>query len=241
MSIDSQLGRAARILDVIAIEQKAMRYSELQEALDGLNPASLNRLLRSMTEIGLLHHDQQVYWPSVRVKQWADGVAEKASLSERAQPYLDKISEEFSATTILLEQQGKRIVSAAKCLHEHAPSLMSVGKRFPPRLPYFSCIFWAKPPQTGLRKWVQSQMVDIDEAVSRRIDGGVTVTKFFLDNGYYYDEELFPGQTRFGVAIKNADSVQAIIGASILSGSANKKQEKALAASLFDAANALSV
>ena len=241
MSTDSQLDRAARLLDLCAAEQRPLRYKELQTGLDDLNPASLNRLLRAMSELGILHHDQDTYWPTQRVANWHHGVSNKESLAERAAEHLHTISCKHRVTTILLEQQGKRIVSIAKHTHEDAPTLMEVNKRFPPRLPYFACIFWSKPDPERLDDWVRSQMVDIAEEVAERIHAGIKVSKRFIKHGYYFDKELFPGQTRIAVPLYDQEKIIATLGAAGLTPSMNKAQEQALLADLQQVAQNLSL
>lgn len=239
MSTDSQLDRAARIFDLCAAEQRPLRYKEIQAGLDDLNPASLNRLLRAMSELGLLHHDQDSYWPTQRVASWQHGLSNKLSLAERAENLLKEISTTHQVTSILLEQQGKRIVSIAKHAHENAPFLMDVNKRFPPRLPYFACIFWSQPDPDNLDNWVRSQMVDIAPEVAARINEGIKISKRFLKTGYYFDKELFPGQTRIAVPILDNDKVIAVIGAAALTASCNKDKEQELLEKLKQSAIAL--
>ncbi len=241
MSADSQLDRAARVLDLLADAQAPLRYSEIQAGLDQLNAASLNRLLHAMTDLGILHHDNTCYWATERCAHWAQASGCRASLSERADEHLRRIHDEFELTTLLLEQQGKRIVSVAKYVHEHAPALMPLKRRFPPRLPYFGCIFFTQPDEEDLEAWAISQMQDIDEHVALRIQEAVKVTKRFLKHGYYLDREIYPGQTRFGVPIRAAGRCHAVLGAAGLTAMCTRQQEGCIMTALQEAAAVLSV
>lgn len=236
-----QLERAAVVLDALAAAGGTLRYAEIQRALAGLNAASLNRLLRALVAAGILHHDAHGYRALPRVAEWSRAVMAEPTLAERLADSMAAISEQHRATVILVERQGSRVSAVSKVVHPDAPALMSVGSRFPPRLPYYGSICFLRPDREDLEAWVREQMVAVDPQVASRIEQGMRIAKRYLRTGIYRDRELWPGQCRLGVPVNRDGHTVAVLGAATLAAATDADGESALLGDLQAAVASLSI
>lgn len=226
MANDSQLGRAARVLDFLA-GQPAMGFSAIARALDGLNPASLSRLLKGMIDAGMLVAEEGGYRVHRRLATWQPG-PDSHGWRQRVEAAMAGISQRHRVTVILLECRGDRLAPVAKCMHPDAPALMACGGSFAPRLAYFASILsMPLPPNAGL-DWVRRQLADAPNMVDRSEKAGLQVLRHVQRHDWYRDAWLYPGQLRLAVAVRENDHQVGILGASGVKAMLDRKAEQAL-------------
>ena len=229
----SQLERALQVMDALAAAGGVLRYGEIQQQLDGLNVASLNRLLRAMCTEELIRHVHGGYEIGGRARSWVDALPVEVSLKDAMADEMQRISETHEATVMLLQRQGQRVEAVAKWVHEHAPALMPIGSRFTPRLPYFGCICFVSPPKQGITDWLKKQLSEVDSAVRKRRAEARRVVTYYQAHGYYRDDELYPGQLRMALPITRGGQCHAVLGAVTLVANTSQRQEKLLYADLL--------
>jgi len=234
VSDESQLGRGAALIDaLLADPERPQRFGALQRALRGLNAASLSRLLKLMQSEGLVVAVEGGYAIGARARGWGRRLRPAGcGLLDALDAAMRRISDAHRATTILIERRGELVESVHKVLHEDAPALMPVGRRFPPRLPYFGCIVFLEPPRRQLEDWIGTQLVDVAPQVAQRRAQAVTVVRRYQRTGVYHDRELWPGQVRMAVPVRRGADVVAMLGAAITAGSREREAEAGLLAAL---------
>ncbi|MFW5844904.1 MAG: hypothetical protein ACOCXJ_01625 [Planctomycetota bacterium] len=235
MSGGERLERAARLLDLLAAAGGGpLRFGQLAAGLDGLNPASLSRLLRDCCAAGILVQEAGGYRCHPRVGGWA---AAGGDLALRAESSLRRISARHRVTGILLERRGRRLAPVAKAQHADAPALMACGGSFPPRLAYFGSILLLAPARDAGLVWLQRQLADAPDMVDRSEPAALRVLRQYQRHGIYRDAWLYPGQLRLAVPI--GAPLQGIIGAAAIAAACSRDAEAALLADLREAAQEL--
>jgi DNA-binding IclR family transcriptional regulator len=93
---------AVRVLDELAIQQRAMGVTELADALGETKPR-VHRHLSTLKEMGLIEQDQSTdrYHLGWRVFQLGEAAGNQFDLRARAEPYLIKIRDELKETAVL--------------------------------------------------------------------------------------------------------------------------------------------
>ena len=93
---------AVRILDELALAQRAMGVTELADALGETKPR-IHRHLSTLREMGVIEQDQSTerYRLGWRVFQLGEAAGTQFDLRTRAEPYLVKIRDELKETAVL--------------------------------------------------------------------------------------------------------------------------------------------
>jgi len=93
---------AIRVLDELALAQRAMGVTELAEALGETKPR-IHRHLQTLREMGVIDQDQSTerYRLGWRVFQLGEAAGNQFDLRRRAEPYLLRIRDELRETAVL--------------------------------------------------------------------------------------------------------------------------------------------
>jgi len=93
---------AVRVLDELALQQRAMGVTELADALGETKPR-VHRHLSTLKEMGLIEQDQSTdrYHLGWRVFQLGEAAGNQFDLRARAEPYLIRIRDELKETAVL--------------------------------------------------------------------------------------------------------------------------------------------
>lgn len=93
---------AVRILDVLALANRAMGVTELAEAMGETKPR-IHRHLSTLKETGVVEQDQvsERYRLGWRVFQLGEAAGTQFDLRTRAEPYLTRIRDELKETAVL--------------------------------------------------------------------------------------------------------------------------------------------
>ncbi|VTU46612.1 Pectin degradation repressor protein KdgR (plasmid) [Variovorax sp. SRS16] len=93
---------AVRVLDELALAQRAMGVTELAEALGETKPR-VHRHLSTLREVGLIEQDQATdrYRLGWRVFQLGEAAGTQFDLRSRAEPYLLRLRDELKETSVL--------------------------------------------------------------------------------------------------------------------------------------------
>lgn len=93
---------AVRILDELALAQRAMGVTELAEAMGETKPR-IHRHLSTLREVGLVEQDQSTerYRLGWRVFQLGEAAGTQFDLRTRAEPYMIRLRDELKETAVL--------------------------------------------------------------------------------------------------------------------------------------------
>jgi len=93
---------AVRILDELALAQRAMGVTELADALGETKPR-IHRHLSTLREVGIIEQDQSTerYRLGWRVFQLGEAAGTQFDLRTRAEPYLIRLRDELKETAVL--------------------------------------------------------------------------------------------------------------------------------------------
>jgi len=126
---------AVRILDALALNQRAMGVTELADALQETKPR-IHRHLSTLREMGLIEQDQSTdrYHLGWRVFQLGEAAGAQFDLRQRAEPYLLQVRDELKETAVLAVPINGQPMVIATMDNIYARICISVkpGNRPPP-------------------------------------------------------------------------------------------------------------
>ena len=118
---------AVRILDELALAQRAMGVTELADALGETKPR-IHRHLSTLREMGLIEQDQSTerYRLGWRVFQLGEAAGTQFDLRTRAEPYLLRLRDELKETAVLAVPINGRPMVIASADNIYARITLSV-------------------------------------------------------------------------------------------------------------------
>jgi DNA-binding IclR family transcriptional regulator len=123
---------AVRILDELALAQRAMGVTELADALGETKPR-IHRHLSTLREMGLIEQDQSTerYRLGWRVFQLGEAAGTQFDLRTRAEPYLIRIRDELKETAVLAVPINGRpmVIAAVDNIHARITISVKPGNR----------------------------------------------------------------------------------------------------------------
>lgn len=114
-SADGTVGKALDVLDHVASFGRPVRFAEVLDASPHPK-ATLYRLLQTLTNTGMLRHDEttQCYAPGLRLVRLAHAAWAQSSLAPIARPFIDALSEEVGETIHLAQLDGGQVLYVDK-------------------------------------------------------------------------------------------------------------------------------
>jgi DNA-binding IclR family transcriptional regulator len=123
---------AVRILDELALAQRAMGVTELADALGETKPR-IHRHLSTLREVGIVEQDQSTdrYRLGWRVFQLGEAAGTQFDLRTRAEPYLIRIRDELKETAVLAVPINGRpmVIASADSLFARITISVKPGNR----------------------------------------------------------------------------------------------------------------
>jgi DNA-binding IclR family transcriptional regulator len=123
---------AVRILDELALAQRAMGVTELADALAETKPR-IHRHLSTLREVGLVEQDQSTerYRLGWRMFQLGEAAATQFDLRTRAEPYMLRLRDDLKETAVLAVPINGRpmVVSAMDSVHARISISVKPGNR----------------------------------------------------------------------------------------------------------------
>ena len=109
------VGKALAVLDMVAAHRRPVRFAELLEA-SPWPKATLYRLLQTLTDEGMLHHDDATgtYAPGLRLVRLAHAAWRQSSLAAVARPHLDALSAQLGETIHLAQLDRGQVLYVDK-------------------------------------------------------------------------------------------------------------------------------
>ena len=130
---DGTVGKALEVLDAVAAFERPTKFTELQEKLP-YPKATLYRLLQTLTNQGLLAHDDDTgsYRLGLRLIRLAHTAWEHASLAPIARPYLERLAAETGESVHLAQLDNGQVIFIDKVkATDRFETLAQVGKVAP--------------------------------------------------------------------------------------------------------------
>ncbi len=211
---ESLVHKAVRVLDIVFEHMpNPCRFKAIQKALDDLNPSSVTRLLKIMTETGLLRHVKgQGYLIGTRIESWCGGEQPPANWLKIARPSMVELTRRFASSTILWLRAGDFLMPFHKETDSAAPALINTGGLFRPYICWIGAQFFLGA--------VPSQAEELTLAMhGRGLCPHVTVddVRKMLEYGIEHDAMddrgvFYPGNYRLAVPIRHESQVVAALG-----------------------------
>jgi DNA-binding IclR family transcriptional regulator len=112
---DGTVGKALDVLDRVAAYGRPVRFAELLDTAPWPK-ATLYRLLQTLTNQGMLRHDETTgsYAPGLRLVRLAHAAWRQSSLAPLARPFLDALSEEVGETIHLAQLDRGQVLYVDK-------------------------------------------------------------------------------------------------------------------------------
>lgn len=112
---DGTVAKAIEVLDIVAGFGREVRFSELVE-VSPYPKATLHRFLQTLTNLGMLAHDdeRQIYMPGLHLMRLGHAAAAQSSLAPLAAPYLDALVTDVETTVHLAQMERGQIVFVDK-------------------------------------------------------------------------------------------------------------------------------
>ncbi len=216
----NMLKRGVALMDVLAEAGRTGRtlsFNRLQRHM-GLTAASLSRLLRYLQEAGLVaSYDECGYGLTRRVASWSDGIALPFDLETPARSLMEQISNQYGASTIVIERYGTSCLPLYKIAHEGAPSLMRTGELLTAHLPYLGTVLFMDPPHDNPQAWTERELDYMPPGMPRPpTQASWCVALQTWETGVFVDDVLYPGHYRVAAPVYAGNRVIGLIGATVI-------------------------
>ena len=213
--------RTVKILDLLSASDGKMRFSDLAEKMRLPSPSTLTRLLKAMTEAGVLYKDQQgMYCISAKVSTWSKLAQINLSLKEIVFPELEKINLEHEVSTICFQPQPEaKMYCVIKFSDANSPALQDEGNLIPLNLGVLGSCFCLPERELFSKDFISSfsSHVGIEDLINKFIEDS-------KNYGWIYDYgKLFPDNHRLAVPIRYEGKTVAVIGAGFMPGRMKQK------------------
>lgn len=115
VSGDGTVAKAIEVLDIVVGFGREVRFSELVE-VSPYPKATLHRFLQTLTNQGMLAHDdeRQIYMPGLHLMRLGHAAAAQSSLAPLAAPFLDALVEDVETTVHLAQMERGQVVFVDK-------------------------------------------------------------------------------------------------------------------------------
>ena len=112
---DGTVGKALRVLDLVAEAGRPVRFAELLGASD-YPKATLFRFMQTLTKQGMLSYDAQgqTYALGLRLVRLAHSAWEQSSLAPLARPYLKELAQKVGETIHLAQMEQGQVLFVDK-------------------------------------------------------------------------------------------------------------------------------
>lgn len=189
---------AVRVLDELALAQRAMGVTELADALGETKPR-IHRHLSTLREVGLVEQDQSTerYRLGWRVFQLGEAAGTQFDLRTRAEPYLIRLRDELKETAVLAVPINGRpmVVASVDSIHARITISVKPGNRPVPHcsaLGRLTLAFSSKALQDELLTGVLAAETPLSMTSAEQIR-----TRLGLINEQFYD--VSDGEVMIGV------------------------------------------
>lgn len=124
------LRRGIEALELLASAQDGLSFNDLKNALSGIGPSPLSRLLKTLQEESMIEQssENKKYYLADRAKTFARVAIGRQSVPDLLQPVLKNLSIETGHSSAFFVYGGNRIVMTAKYEPEEAFHYMALGK-----------------------------------------------------------------------------------------------------------------
>lgn len=124
------LRRGIEALELLALAQDGLSFNDLKNALSGIGPSPLSRLLKTLQEEGMIEQslENKKYYLADRAKTFARIALDRQSIPDLLQPVLKNLSIKTGHSSAFFVYGGNRIIMTAKYEPEEAFHYMDLGK-----------------------------------------------------------------------------------------------------------------
>ena len=127
MDRTNALTRGIQLLDLLAAQKRNMGFEEIRRELGGISPPVLTRILKQMTENGVICCHDRTYGLTSRAHFWASAAPKSSLLDELIHDSLLKLEKNTQCTTLLIQIIGHQIHIKDKVINENSPAMIPTG------------------------------------------------------------------------------------------------------------------
>ncbi len=130
---DGTIGKAVKVLDLIADFERPVRFAELQTRSD-FPKATLYRFVQSLTNQGLLSYDseRQTYAPGLKLVRLAHAAWQQSSLAPVARSQLTRLAAEVNETVHLAQLDNGQVLYLDKRVPKQPVEMFSQAGKVGP-------------------------------------------------------------------------------------------------------------
>ena len=211
----SLLSRAVRVIDSISRNRKDLRFSDISRVLDNPSPSTVNKILKVLTEEGVLRKTSEGrYTLGRKIYFWGRVMADHNTPIQIIREQMKYLHEQYRVSVNVFTCVDQTMFCLECYMDSRSPLLYPAGKSLQLQLSVQGAVFFIPPEKLHDPAFLEKEAADHEEPL--RVKDLEKMIRYAEENDLQDDFALFyPGMHRFSVPLRENGQTVMTLGVGI--------------------------
>ncbi len=211
----SLLSRAVRVIEAISRNRENLRFSEISRVLDNPSPSTVNKILKVLTEEGVLRKTSKGrYALGRKIYFWGRVMADQNRPIQTIREQMKYLHKKYRVSVNVFTCVDQTMFCLECYMDSGSPFLYPAGKSLPMQLSVQGAVFFIPPEKLHDPAFLEKEAEDHEEQL--QVKDLEKMIRYAEKNDLQDDFALFyPGMHRFSVPLRENGQTVMTLGAGI--------------------------